>query len=313
MKPLSFPLLLALSSLFLSAALGAPKEKTTRTPRLPEDLKIIDNIVFKEAGGKKLDLLLIQPQEEKFEKAPLVVYIHGGGWGKGDKYKVLRQDVLGVIRSLSHQGIACASIEYRLVDGKPTTANDAVADCLDAVRFLARHASEYGLDPDRIGTFGSSAGGHLTLVTALGQEADYPCDPSIPGPPVQVRCVASYYPLVSFVDRELMKGSNFERPQRLLPLLGGPLEEKRDLALKLSPIELLRPGSPPIFVAHGDADVVLHHSNALALRDAATAKGIPIECLISKGAGHGFSGDNIQPPLAEIQSRTVAFFLRHLK
>ena len=313
MKPHFLPLLLALSSLFFTAAIAAPKEKTARVPRLPEDLKIINNIVFKEAAGQKLDLLLIQPVEKKFEKAPLVVYIHGGGWGKGDKYKVLRQDIIGVVRSLSQQGIACASIEYRLVDGKPTTADEAVADCMDAVRFLARHASEYGLDPDRIGTFGSSAGGHLTLVTALGQEADYPCDPTIPGPPVQVRCVASYYPLVSFVDRELMKGSNFERPQRLLPLLGGPLEEKRDLALKLSPINLLRPGSPPIFVAHGDADVVLNHSNALALREAATAKGIPIECVISKGAGHGFSGDNIQPPLAEIQSRTVAFFLEHLQ
>ncbi|MEN3942430.1 alpha/beta hydrolase [Prosthecobacter sp. SYSU 5D2] len=306
--------LLALNSLLLlSTALAAPKGVSTKVPRFPEDLKIINNIVFKEAGGRKLDLMLFQPAEKKFEKAPLVVYIHGGGWGGGDKYKVLRQDIIGVVRSLNQHGIACASIEYRLVDGKPTTANDAVADCKDAVRFLARHAAEYGLDPDRIGTFGSSAGGHLTLVTALGQEADYPCDPTISGPPVQVRCVASYYPLVSFVDRELMKGSNFERPQRLLPLLGGPLEEKRDLALKLSPIELLRPGSPPIFVAHGDADVVLNHSNALALRDAATAKGIPIECLISKGAGHGFSGDNIQPALAEIQARTVAFLLKHLE
>ncbi|TDU66157.1 acetyl esterase/lipase [Prosthecobacter fusiformis] len=312
MKLLSL-LLTIQSLLFFNFAFSAPEETAAHIPRLPADLKIINNIVFKEAGGQKLDLMLFQPLEKKFDQAPLVVYIHGGGWGKGDKYKALRQDIIGVIRSLNQEGIACASIEYRLVDGQPTTANDAVADCKDAVRFLARHAGDYGIDPERIATFGSSAGGHLTLVTALGEDADYPCDPAIPGPPVRIRCVASYYPLVSFVDRELMKGSNFERPQRLLPLLGGTLEEKRDLALKLSPIELLRADSPPIFVAHGDDDIVLNFQNAIALRDAATAKGIPIECLISKGAGHGFSGESIHPPRSEIQSRTVAFFLKHLK
>lgn len=311
MKPFSLFQVICSMVLICTTILGS-EEKTVRLPRLPADLKITDNIVFKEAGGQKLDLMLFQPLERKFEKAPLVVYIHGGGWGKGDKYKVLRQDIIGVIRSLNHQGIACASIEYRLVDGKPTTANEAVADCKDAVRFLARHAGGYGLDADRIGTFGSSAGGHLTLVTALGRDADYPCDATLAGPSPTIRCVASYYPLVSFVDRELMKGSNFERPQRLLPLLGGPLEEKHDLALKLSPIELLRPDSPPIFVAHGDDDVVLNFQNAVALRDAANAKGVPVECIISKGAGHGFSGEAIDPTVLEIQNRTVAFFLKHL-
>ena len=290
---------------------AADKRRDT-APRLPEDLKIINGIVFKEVGEKKLDLMLFQPLVKKFEKSPLVVYIHGGGWGGGDKYKVLRPDVIGVIRSLNQAGFTCASIEYRLVDGKPTLASDAVADCKDALRFLVKHAPEYGVDPERIGSFGSSAGGHLTLVTALGKDSDYPCDPTIDGPPAKIRCVVAFYPLVSFVDTECMKGGNFERPQRMIPLLGGLMTEKRELALKLSPIELLRADSPAIFVAHGDADKVLSVHNALALRDAAQAKGVPVECIISKGAGHGFSGDAISPTIAEINQQTVAFFLKHL-
>jgi len=190
--------------------------------------------------------------------------------------------------------------------------NDSVADCKDAVRYLVKHAEQYGLDPQRIGTFGSSAGGHLTLVTALGDEWDYPCDPALVGPPGRIRCVAAYYPLVSFVDPALMKGSNFERPQRMLPLLGGLLTEKRDLALKLSPLELLRTNSPAIFLAHGDADTVLSFRNALAMRDAAQAKGVPVECVISKGAGHGFGGEAVDPTVAEINRRTVEFFLKYL-
>lgn len=107
-------------------------------------------------------------------------------------------------------------------------------------------------------------------------------------------------------------GSNFQRPQRMLPILGGLLDEKRDLAMKRSPLELLRAGSPAIFLAHGDADTVLSFHNSTAMRDATQAKGVPVECLISKGAGHGFSGDAIDPTVAEINRRTVEFFLKHL-
>lgn len=305
---------LIFSALLLGTLITTAADKQREVaPRMPADLKIVDHIVFKQVGEKKLDLMLFQPLVKKSEKSPLVVYIHGGGWGGGDRYKVLRNDILEVIRSLNQAGFTCASIEYRLADGKPALANDSVTDCKDAVRFLVKHAPEYGIDPERIGTFGSSAGGHLTLVTALGKDSDYPCDPALDGPPFKIRCVAAYYPLVSFVDAECMKGGNFERPQRMIPLLGGLMTDKRDLALKLSPIELLRADSPAILVAHGDADKVLSVHNATALRDAAQAKGVPIECIISKGAGHGFSGDAISPTIAEINRQTVAFFVKNLE
>lgn len=299
---------LAACLLLLACPLSAAE-----APRLPADLKITDNIVFKEAGGTKLELMLFAPLERVFEKSPLVVYIHGGGWGRGDRYKVLRADVVNVVRGLNKRGITCASIEYRLADGGEAKAMDCVADCKDAVRYLVAHAAEHGIDPRRIGTFGSSAGGHLTLVTALGREGDYPC--ALPAPAAEafkVCCVAAYYPLVSFEDAELMKGSNFERPQRMLPLLGGLAQEKPDLARKLSPVTMLRAGGPAVFVAHGDKDRVLSFQNAVALRAAAEKAGVPVECVISKGADHGFAGTAISPTIAEINERTVAFFIQWL-
>ena len=295
------------------AAKRAPKGQTPE-PRLPADLKIVDDIVYKQVGDEKLKLMLFLPQEDaakKFANAPLVIYIHGGGWAGGDRYKVLRPDVIGVVRPLVERGFVCASIEYRLADGDPTTAFDAAADCKDAVRYLFQNSAKYGVDPERIGTLGSSAGGHLTLVTALGRDEDYPT--SLPGPTAKIRCVAAFYPLVSFVDTSVMQGSNFERPQRLLPLLGGSLEEKLEVAKKLSPIDLIRPDSPAILVAHGDADKVLPSVNAEKLRDAAAAKGVACECIISRGAGHGFGGDSIDPTVAEIDRRTVEFFAKHLE
>lgn len=109
----------------------------------------------------------------------------------------------------------------------------------------------------------------------------------------KIRCVAAYYPMTSFVRPELLKGSNFERAARFVPILGGLPETKRDLALKLSPIELLTPQSPLVFLAHGDNDKVLSVKNSTSLRDATQAIGVSVKCFISKGAGHCFRGDKI--------------------
>ncbi|MDZ4848692.1 MAG: alpha/beta hydrolase [Pirellulaceae bacterium] len=280
--------------------------------QIPVDLKVVDNIIFKSVADVKLVLMLFVPAERKFEKSPLVVYFHGGGWGGGDKSKIFGRDLIEVIRELNKRGVTCASVEYRLANGGPATANESVADCKDAVRFLAHQAVKYGLDSERIGTFGSSAGGHLTLVTALGNDQNYPCDPTLNDSGAKICCVAAYYPMTSFVRPELLKGSNFERPARFVPILGGLPDTKRDLALKLSPIELLTPQSPSIFLAHGDNDEVLSVKNSTALRDAAHAIGVPVECYISKGAGHGFRGDSIEPSIATINARTVDFFMRYL-
>ena len=281
-------------------------------PRVPADLKVSSSIVFKEVDGQKLDLILFQPLEKKVEKAPLVVYIHGGGWAGGDKYKVLRRDVIEVVRALNQQGVMCASIEYRLAKGAPVTVNDSETDCKDAMRFLVKHADEYGIDPNRVGTFGSSAGGHLTLLTALSDDALFPGDPRLAGVQVKVRCVAAYFPLVSFCDLELFEGSNFANPNRLIPILGGLLADRRELAKKLSPIEYVRAGSPAIFLAHGDADKVLSFRNSERMRDAAIANGVAVECVLVKGAGHGFAGESVDPSVDEIVQRTTAFFMENL-
>jgi acetyl esterase/lipase len=306
------PLRLGLAYVVLALVVPCPLFSQENARATPSDLKVTKDIVFKQVGDTSLDLWLFEPLKKRSERAPLVVYIHGGGWGGGDKTRVLKRDLVNVIRQLNQNGVVCASIEYRLANGGKATAYDSAADCMDAVRFLAKNAEKYQLDPDRIGIFGSSAGGNLGLVTALGEEKDYPCDPSLNDHKGKIRCVAAYYPLTSFVNPEVLKGSNFERLQRFVPILGGALEEKREIARKLSPIELLKKDSPAIFVAHGDADKTLSFKNATLLESAAREKGGPVECVIAKGADHGFRGTNITPTVEEINQRTVDFFLKYL-
>jgi acetyl esterase/lipase len=283
-----------------------------QTDRAPADLKIVKDIVYKKADGQSLDLWLFPPAAKKFDRAPLVIYIHGGGWGSGDKQRVFKSHVLDTVTQLTKSGVACASIEYRLVNGGKSNAYDAAADCKDAVRFLALNADKYELDPNRIGLFGTSAGGNLALVAALGDDTDYPCEVAPADLMGKVRCVAVYYPCTSFVNPELFKGTNFERPQRFVSLLGGSLDAKKDIARKLSPIELVKSDSPPIFLAHGAADTTLPFTHSTMMEAAAKEKGVPVECIISKGAGHGFKGESIAPTEAEISKRTAAFYLKYL-
>jgi dipeptidyl aminopeptidase/acylaminoacyl peptidase len=113
-------------------------------------------------------------------------------------------------------------------------------------------------------------------------------------------------------NRDVMETGNFSKPERLIPLLGGKLEDKADVARKLSPLDLVKKDSPAIFVAHGDADKTLSVKNATILRDVATAKGARVECVISHGAGHGFQGQDISPSVEEIAQKTTEFFLKYL-
>ena len=83
-------------------------------------------------------------------------------------------------------------------------------------------------------------------------------------------------------------------------------------ASAVAQVELIQPNSPAIFLAHGDADEVVSSLNSTFLHDVAKTKGVPVECVIVKGAGHGFSGDVIEPSVAEINHRTVEFYLKYL-
>ncbi|NQT87653.1 alpha/beta hydrolase, partial [bacterium] len=92
---------------------------------------------------------------------PIVVWIHGGAWRAGTKS-------LGRVMPLVERGYAVAAITYRLTGEAQWPAQ--IQDCKCAIRWLRAHAAEHGIDPDRIGVWGSSAGGHL--VAMLGTAGD---------------------------------------------------------------------------------------------------------------------------------------------
>jgi acetyl esterase/lipase len=112
------------------------------------------DIVYASPGNVPLKLDLYLPAGLN-EPAPIVIWIHGGGWETGDK----ERPMAGPLTKL---GFAVASIDYRLSEVAPWPAQ--IDDCKAAVRWVRANASKYGYRADKIGAMGASAGGHLVAL-----------------------------------------------------------------------------------------------------------------------------------------------------
>ncbi len=284
-----------------------------RNERLLASFKPEEGITYKTIAGEQLDLTLFLPKEPSAGKMPIMVYTHGGGWGGGDKYRIFGRAYLDTMRRLLDEGIAIATIEYRLTRVGTSTTIDSVEDCKDAVRFLVKHADDYGIDPDRIGLWGGSAGGHLALMTGLADNTLFKGDEKLRDYDPEFRCIVAYYPATTFQHPELLKGSNFERPERMIPIIGGLAADFPGRVELLSPTEHLHKESPPVLLMHGDKDTILPIGLSEYFMTVAKEREANATFIVVKQGGHSFSGVEIEPTMKEINDMAAEFILEHLK
>jgi acetyl esterase/lipase len=285
----------------------------------PADLKMLEtlnykkDVVYKVVDGVRLEMDIYYPNADKIKKNnPWMLHVHGGGWAGGDRYKIFRKSFVNTLKSLLDSGVVCVTIEYRKTRGK-STAYDAVVDAKDAARFLLKNAKKYQLDTKQYGIWGGSAGGHLSLVTALGKNNDFKGDKDLSKYYPKFKCVASYFPATSLLNKDLVPGSLFEKQDSYHRILGDSLKNKPKLAKLLSPTELLKKNSPPILLIHGEKDVVLPIINSTYMVEVAKEKKADVKLLTIKNAGHSFSGPNISPSFIELSKTVTNFLLSHLK
>ena len=118
-------------------------------------------IVYKKYSDYELKLALDLPKDRSGKKFPYIIWIHGGGWHTGNLGGHSLQS-----RFLASNGVAGVRISYSLLT-QGAVFNDTWQDIQDASKFICEHAEEYGLDPDRFGFAGHSAGGHLASYAAM--------------------------------------------------------------------------------------------------------------------------------------------------
>jgi len=174
---------------------------------------------------------------------------------------------------------------------------EAVADVQTAVAHVRAHAADFGVDPERLGITGSSAGGHLSLAVGLRAEGPDGLAEATPSDrPNQVAAIVAYFPPVDV--------RQWVGPSERFPAL----DFDAALAAEASPILFVSSDDPPTLLLHGDADrlVPLSHSERMdaALDDA----GVENDFIVFPGAGHGFRGEDAERGVA----LTVDWFERHL-
>lgn len=155
---------------------------------------------------------------------------------------------------------------------------EAHADVKRALRHVSLNAASYGVDPARIGVFGGSAGGHLSLMLGLNGDDGDPAatDPVLRGP-ARIKAVVAYYPPV---DLRQMAG-----PSERFPALDFP----KDQAAAISPILFVDAKDPPTLIVHGDADELVPLASGQSIHNALKAAGVKTDLVVIKGGDHGFS------------------------
>lgn len=270
------------------------------------DVRTFRDLEYASPEGIPLHLDLYLPTEAP-GRLPVLVWIHGGGWYQGDKAQITP----GWGETWAARGYAAASINYRLIHQATWPAQ--IHDCKAAIRWLRAHADEHGLDPDRVGVWGSSAGGHLAAMLGTTTEvAELEGDLGNPDETSEVQAVCAWMPPTHLLSMALaMDNREVDTPNSVLSrLVGGPLEEREDVARQASPATWVTGDEPPFLIAHGDRDRTVPFQQAMVLYDALRRAGVEVELYRFEGAGHG------RGPFfanAELMARVEAFFARHLQ
>ena len=299
-KTLIVPFMILIMVIALNAAYAAESQAKRRDnaddmiAAAPPGVRVIPDISYREGPSKAWRLDLAMPKETSDEARPAIVFVHGGGWRSGDKRT---GNFLGPTLEFAAKGYVCMTINYRLVGEAPMPA--CIEDVKCAVRWLRAHAKEYGVDPERIGAYGNSAGAHLVAMLGLcprsaGLEGDGPWqEHSSMVQAVVCSATPTSFPLRRRGANEQADSAR-ERSFRST-LFAGPEETLEHRMRQASPMTYVTADAPPFLMIHGTADRTVPVSQSDELAKALQQAGAKdVTYMRIEGAGHGVFGQHIE-------------------
>jgi acetyl esterase/lipase len=299
-------------AVFLCAAEPAPVAKPVagpasedtpaalkKVPVYPKTVTVLKDVAYL-GGTRKEKADIYSPLDhDKAKPLPGIIVIHGGGFNDGDK---ARGRELNISENLTLKGYVCMSINYKLrrTQGQVTWPQ-SVHDAKAAVRYLRKEAANLGVDPEKIGVIGCSAGCNLSMMLATTGPADG--FDAVKGEPYQdvsarVTCAIGFYGAVDLMKYHDMK------------MFAKTREEAPELYKKGSPITYLDAKDPPMLLVHGTADVTVPLSQSETYLKIAKEKGAPCVLEVIPDAPHTF---DLQPKQRDLRPLVTAFFDQHLK
>ncbi len=239
-------------------------------------------------------------------KAPAVVYVHGSGWvagsrdtGEGSRF----------IPALVAQGYVVFAVDYRLSPAYQFPAHIQDVQC--AVRHIRAEAEAYGIDPDRIGAMGGSAGGQLVNLLGTAEDGDFEMVGGYEGYSSEVSAVVGMYGASDFSDPN-MAAHNAGHTQ----VFGtGTYADNQSNGLWMaSAVNYVDSGDADFLLLHGEEDPVVPISQSEIFSEALDDAGVDVTFVRVANAGHGFvpSGGTPSPSANQLIVLVVEFFGKHL-
>lgn len=313
---------LAAASLLVTTATAqnlmgqSPEAQVIDVPVVQGRIDAISGVVYSQVfergrSVRGLKMTLFVPRTK--EKKPAVLYFPGGGFTSADHEKFLEMRY-----ALARAGYVVAACEYRAVPNKfPALLEDAKA----AVRWMRAHASEFGVDADRIGLLGDSAGGYVVqMAGATNGEKNWDVG-DFKEVSSDVQAVVSIYGISDLttigegIGNENVHASAAVTEALLLngpafkDFAGASVNADPQKAKAASPIGHVDGTEPPFLLMHGSGDKVVSPLQSKKMFEALQNKKVEAEYVLVRGAGHG----DLPWYQPSVISRVVNFFDRHLK
>ncbi len=276
---------LIVTALLLAAEEPANLTETYLKAAEKSGVQLLLNLPYANNNNPKQQVNLCLPKKRNSDKPlPVVAFIHGGGWIRGD-----RLGTSASLIQLARTGnYAAVGVGYRLTGEAHWPAQ--IHDCKAAIRWIRGHAKEYNLDPDRIAVWGSSAGGHLSSL--LGTSGDVKEVEGDLGPfptlSSRVQCVVNLCGPEDFTKPLMFNkdGQPTLDDEAVVGLLGGNYEQKHAQAIAASPLTYVSKDDPPFLNIHGTEDKRVDFANAQAIHSALQESGVPTLLIPITGGGH---------------------------
>ena len=293
---------------------AAPSTASSRAEGVTTD------VVYGHKAGMALTFDVYRPRAPN---GAAVISVLSGGWqssweslrqfeeAEDGSHRLMTTDEIakasGILPSHSYLGLLDKGFTVFAVrhGSSPTFGMpDIVSDMRRAVRFIRRRAPAYGINPDRIGLWGGSAGGHLSLLlgtTSESANAKAIATDDVELGPARVAAIVAYAP-----PTDLVAQSEFWKKDgtRRFPAVDMDAAEQR----LYSPLPYVSPDDPPTLIVHGDKDATVPFAQGKSMYEALTKAGVPSRLMAVEGAGHGFFGEDAK----RVNAAMVSWFEQYL-
>jgi len=264
--------------------------------------RVLQDVVYCSMDGVPLHADIYFPKNGS-GTTPLLIYIHGGGWRSGNK-----SGGTGFMDfpALLDAGFTITSIDYRLAPEYKMPA--MIEDVKCAVRSFRAHAADYNIDPNHIGAWGVSAGGHLVSMLGtsdesagfdVGEYLEYSS---------RVQAVVDMFGPADFLTFPFSGHSSMVASN-----VFGTTDSSAPIFASASPVTYISADDPPFLILQGDADQTVPLSQSQEFYDKLAGTGVDTQLIIVEGGEHGLMTSGESPSRIQLTQKIMDFFTLKLK